>query len=610
MKKALNAILLIVMTLVLAGTAPCAAQNVSGTITCAGVGVADVAVSDGSVVVLTDANGHYSFTSDKRSGYVFFSLPSGYEPIVSHGFSPLFWTPFTSSDPAEHEVHEFTLRRVDNDKHIVIFGADTHLARRLNDINMFRTGLLVSLNEEVERAGDVPVYSVLLGDLTWDVFWYQNDYTLTHFMADMRFLNYPVMLWPVIGNHDHDPSIPASDATDWDSAALWRKTMGPNYYSFNLGKVHYVVLDDIVYLNSYSPNEDYADGVVGNRNYRGAITDEQMEWLKKDLALIDRHTPLVVCMHIPAWSMTSSFGYSGRLDNTYPLCALLNEFDNVHIMSGHTHSNYTIRPTVYSHITEHNIAATSGSLWWTASLTGYHICQDGAPAGYLRWTASGDDVQWHFKPIHEGDSQVRLYDMNTVKDFYRTNSAMRGILRDYPSRVNYGNITDNTVMFNVFGYNTKWKIDICEGEKRLTWTRVYTEDPFHTLTYDVPRYAAVGYYSTSYTTNNSTHLFRAQATTSDQPITVSLIDEFGNIYLKSINRPHPYSLEMEKAETTPTVGDVNGDGNVNVADINLVIGYLLGDALQRCPLLLADCNGDNSINVADVNVMISKIINN
>lgn len=608
--KAANFISVIVMTLVLAGTTLCAAQNVSGTITCGGVGVADVAVSDGNIVVLTDANGRYSFTSDKRNGYVFYSLPGGYEPILSYGFSPVFWAPLNTSDTSVHEVHKFSLRRVDNDRHVVIFGADTHVARRMNDQNLIRSGFRNSLDEEVSRAGDVPIYSVLLGDLTWDVFWYQNNFTLVNFMSDLKSMKYPVTMWPVIGNHDHDPSVPAGNNTDWESSALWRTTMGPNYYSFNLGKVHYVVLDDIVYLNDYTPGENYAQGVVGDRNYRGAITDEQMAWLEKDLALIGSHTPIVVCLHIPVWSMTSSFGYRGRLDNTYPLCALLSRFDKVHIMSGHTHSNITILPSVYPNIMEHNIDAVCGSLWWTASMTGYHICQDGAPAGYLRWTANGDDVQWHFKPIHEGESQMRLYDMNTVKDFYRNNAAMRGILRDYPSRVNYGNIENNTVMFNVFAYNTKWRVEIYEGDNSLRYTRVYTEDPFHTLTYDVPRYAAVGYYSTSYTTNSSTHLFKAQATTSTLPITVRLIDEFGNIYLKSIKRPHPYSLEMEKEETDLMVGDVNSDGSVNVADINLIVGYLLGDDLQRCPRFLADCNGDNAINIADVNVMISMIINN
>jgi len=593
--------------LVLAGTASSAAHNLSGTITCDGKGVANVPVSDGNQIVFTDASGHYAMTSDKANGYVFYTLPGGYEPVLTDGFVPQIWANLTNSDVTIDEVHDFTLHRVDNDNHIVLFGADTHLARRNSDRALFKRGYIASLNEEIDRADGTPIYSVLLGDLTWDVLWYENDYDLTDFMADMEHYQYPMPLWPVIGNHDHDPSIPAGDNTDHDASRLWRETMGPNYYSFNLGKVHYVVLDDIVYLNEAEPGEDYSEGVVGSRNYLGKITTQQMDWLSSDLSIIDSHTPVVVCLHIPAWNITSSFGHSARLSNTYWLCSLLKRFDNVHMMSGHTHGNYTVHPAAYPHITEHNIAAASGTLWWSGALTGHHICQDGSPAGFLRWTASGDDVTWTYKPIHEGESQMRLYDMNSVRNFYRTNSTMRSLLNDYPSRVDYAYIDSNMVMVNVFAYDTDWQVDICEGDSLLECTRVYTEDPFHTLAYDMARYSTVGYYTSYFATILSTHIFEAHAATSTEPITVRVIDSHGNIYLKSINRPHTYRLNMERDENELAVGDVNADGEVNIADINLIVDTMTRPG-QTCSPILADCNGDNEVNIADINTIITLII--
>jgi len=595
------------MMLVLAGTASSAAHNLSGTITCDGKGVANVPVSDGNQIVFTDASGHYAMTSDKANGYVFYTLPGGYEPVLTDGFVPQIWANLTNSDVTIDEVHDFTLHRVDNDNHIVLFGADTHLARRNSDRALFKRGYIASLNEEIDRADGTPIYSVLLGDLTWDVLWYENDYDLTDFMADMEHYQYPMPLWPVIGNHDHDPSIPAGDNTDHDASRLWRETMGPNYYSFNLGKVHYVVLDDIVYLNEAEPGEDYSEGVVGSRNYLGKITTQQMDWLSSDLSIIDSHTPVVVCLHIPAWNITSSFGHSARLSNTYWLCSLLKRFDNVHMMSGHTHGNYTVHPAAYPHITEHNIAAASGTLWWSGALTGHHICQDGSPAGFLRWTASGDDVTWTYKPIHEGESQMRLYDMNSVRNFYRTNSTMRSLLNDYPSRVDYAYIDSNMVMVNVFAYDTDWQVDICEGDSLLECTRVYTEDPFHTLAYDMARYSTVGYYTSYFATILSTHIFEAHAATSTEPITVRVIDSHGNIYLKSINRPHTYRLNMERDENELAVGDVNADGEVNIADINLIVDTMTRPG-QTCSPILADCNGDNEVNIADINTIITLII--
>ena len=606
----MKAITLTTLALVLLGTVMSAAHNVSGTITCDSQGVAGVAVSDGYEVVTTDANGHYEMTSNKANGYVFYTLPRGYEPLLADGFMPQFWSPLSSMDTTVPEVHDFTLRGVrDNDNHIVIFGADTHLARRNSDRAFFKKGFITSLNDEVERAGDTPIYSILLGDLIWDVFWYANDYSLSNFVADMKSWHYPMTLWSVIGNHDHDPSVLASATTDQDSARPWHDIMGPNYYSFNLGQVHYVVLDDIIYLNEDDPGEDYAEGVVGNRNYKGAITDEQFEWLRKDLALIPYTTPVVVCLHIPAWNINSNFNYSPRLENTYELCSLLNKYNQAHIVSGHTHINYNVNTSSYRHVTEHCLDAVSGSLWWSAALSGHHICQDGSPAGYSRWTVNGKNLQWTFKPIHEGESQMRLYDMNTVRDFYFSNSTMRAIMNQYPSRVNYANIEDNLVMVNVFAYEKNWKVNICEGNKMLECDRVYTEDPFHTLAYDYTSYSTVGYYTSYYATIRNTHMFRAKATTSTLPITVRIIDGFGNVMLKSINRPHNYNLSMEKYETMLTPGDVNADNEISIADVNLLIDMVLSNGDYTCPPVLADCNGDGEVTVSDINYIINLIIN-
>ena len=595
------------LALMLLGTAMCAAHNVSGTVTCDGQGVAGVAVSDGYEVVVTDANGYYAMSSSKLNGYVFYTLPGGYEPLLADGFNPQFWAPLDSRDVTVDETHDFTLRRVDNDKHTVIFAADTHLARRNSDRAYFKKGLIASLNDEVERAGSNPIYSVILGDLTWDVFWTQNDYNLVDFMEDMKHFKYPMTLWPVIGNHDHDPSIPAGANTDFTAADPWRRFVCPNYYSFNLGKVHYVVLDDIYYLNIDYGDETYSEGVVGSRNYRGNITNDQMQWLRKDLALVDYSTPVVVCLHIPAWSINSNFSYSPRLDNTGTLCSLLNKYKEAHIVSGHNHCNYTAHPTGYSHVTEHNIAATCGSLWQSAIFTGRHICHDGSPAGYMRWTITGDNLQWYFKPIHEGDRQMRLYDMNTVRNYYLNNATMRNILRDYPSRVNYGSIGDNMVMVNVFSYAPGWQVTICEGDDLLQCERVYTEDPFHTLAYDIACYSVYGNYSTYYTTSLNTHMFMAQASTDTLPIVVRVVDTFGNIYLRSTTRPYKYSISMEAYDKMLVAGDLNGDSEINIADVNALIDILMGSGRPSCPIL-ADSNADGEINIADVNRIIDLIL--
>lgn len=601
--------ILLTVTLALGSSLYGSAHNVSGRLTCDGTGVPEVAVSDGYEVVFTDVDGYYAMTSAKKNGYVFYTLPRGYEPMLQDGFMPLFWAKLDSPDTGVAEVHDFALRRVYNDKHIMIFGTDTHLARRNSDRAFFKKGFLASLKDEAAQAGDVPVYSVILGDLTWDVFWTQNSYDLHDYMADMKSWDYPVPLWPVIGNHDHDPSVPAGANTDFEAAGVWRDIVCPNYYSFNLGKIHYVVLDDIKYLNEAVEGEQYSEGVVGSRNYRGVVSDEQIAWLRKDLATVDLNTPVVVCLHIPAWGITTAFTHYSRLDNTYTLCSILKNYSKVHIVSGHTHGNYSAHPYAYPNITEHNLAAACGTLWQSAQLTGHNVCHDGSPAGYSRWTADGKTLNWSFKTAGNGAEQMRVYDMNTVRNFYRNSNAMHSIINIDPSRVNYADIDDNMVLVNVFAYDTDWRVTICEGDSVLECNRVCTEDPFHTITCDVPRWNATGYYASDYSTSRSTHLFQATAATATRPIMVRVIDSFGEIHLKRIERPHTFSASMELSETPLRIGDVNADSEVNIADINALIAIVLGGYAASNPPILADCNADGEVNIADVNLIIETILN-
>ena len=203
---------------------------------------------------------------------------------------------------------------------------------------------------------------------------------------------------------------------------------------------------------------------------------------------------------------------------------------------------------------------------------------------------------------------MRLYDMNTVRDYYRTNTAMRGILHDYPSRVDFSTIGDNELMVNVFSYAPGWHVTISEGNEIIPCQRVYTEDPFHTLAYDVACYSTYGNYSYYYATTPTTHLFKAQATTATEPVTVRVVDTFGNVYLQAISRPHKYNINMERNERILMPGDVNADGEINIADVNTVIDFLISSR-YTCPLILADCNADNEVNIADVNMIINLIIN-
>ena len=170
------------------------AQNITGRITCDGRGIKGVAVSDGDMVTTTDKDGHYALESKKRNGYVFYSIPRGYEAEIANGFNPQFWQTLTSPSTAVAEQHDFCLRKVRNKEFRFLIGTDVHLARRVDDVDQFRRLFIPCLAKERKAAGDAPIYSMMLGDLAWDIYWTQNDFNLQDFQNALREYKGTVMI--------------------------------------------------------------------------------------------------------------------------------------------------------------------------------------------------------------------------------------------------------------------------------------------------------------------------------------------------------------------------------------------------------------------------------
>ena len=543
----------ILFLLIIGCSATMMAQNVQGYVRCGTAKVAGVAISDGDTVVVTDSDGHYAFESKKRNGYVFCSIPRGYEATMADGFRPQFWQAFRfPTNTALSEYINFTLRAVQNDAYTLIIGADSHLANRTSDLSQFKNGYIERIREEKEAAPG-RIYSMILGDLTWDAYWYARDYGLQDFFNTCKEYKYSVPLFPVIGNHDNDAAVPAGKECDFLASAPWRKIVCPNYYSFNLGRVHYVVLDDIYYKNE-DTGESYNKGVVGSRNYDSYITQDQINWLKQDIALVNPDEPLVIALHIPVWRVrqNNTFEtYSNLKENqSEQIAEMLKDFKQVHIITGHTHYNVNAHPLRYPNIMEHNIAAICATWWWTGKLTNHQVCKDGSPGGYSLWNVNGDKLKWRYHSIEKnGNLQMRIYDMNTVKEYFATNDVALKMHAAYPSRTQYADFGRNCIMVNVFAYDNDWKVEAFEGTHKRSVTRIVTEDPFHTIAYDIPRFKDVGSYTADFSTGKTTHLFRFSTTSSTTPVTVRVTDSFGNVYTQTIQRPHPFNLEMETLQT-------------------------------------------------------------
>lgn len=516
-------------------------MTVKGVVSSDGKGVADVVVSDGIEVTTTNAEGVYYLPSKKKNKYVFISVPGNYE-VKNNNNLPVFFQRLAGGMSVEQK--DFSLIKTNNKKHVVLAMADWHLAGRGNtgDVAQFVNNVLPDINATIKEyeAQGIKVYGLTLGDLSWDTYWYGNNFKLPEYLEQMYKINSTV--FNVIGNHDNDPYA----SNDWDAALPFKELVAPNYYSFNLGDIHYIVLDNINYINNGG-----SPGVAGDRSYKGVVVHDQMEWLKKDLSTIkDKSTPIVIGMHIPLYNRPlidekGNQTNSMRLDNGNELIASLSDFSNVRILSGHSHKNNTSEPSPT--LMEHNTAAICATWWWTGK-PGYsdnHICTDGTPGGYGVWMMDGKDIEWYYKSVgYEKDYQFRSYDLNevhiTAEKFAPKASEER--MSKYAGGYSEKSIS-NEVLINAWGYDTQWEINVTENGNPLEVKRVDVMDPLHIISYNAQRVNAgiVPGFSTNYTT----HMFKVKASSATSTLDIKVTDRFGNKYTETMKRPKEFTYLMK-----------------------------------------------------------------
>jgi len=508
-------------------------MTLKGVVYCDGRGVSGVVVSDGFETTTTDENGVYYLPSEKKNGYVFISVPGQYEVECKNSNEPQFFQYVTQNATTTVEQRDFALRKVDNTSYKLFVMTDFHLANRNNDLKQY-ANFLTDVNNTIakETQGGVPVYGLDLGDLSWDLYWYDNNYALAECKSELNKIDCPIFNLP--GNHDNDPY----KANDWTSEQAWKNTIGPTYYSFNLGKVHYVMLDNIQYINNGG-----TEGTVGDRSYNDLIVDTQMKWLEKDLSYItDDGTPVVVAMHANFYNNPTVKGgkatVSANLQNSASLKALLSRFKEVHILTGHTHMNFAVEE---GNIMEHNTAAVCATWWWTGKdgYAGNHTCKDGSPGGYSVWTVDGTKFSWYYKGTGEDRNyQFRTYDLNETQitaAMFAPNST-DDKLSPYAGAY-AGKRNDNKVLINVWGYDDKWSVEATENGKSLSVSRVYGLDPLHIISYEALRLNAGKTPTAAFTTEKTAHLFEVTASSATSTLEIKVTDRFGNVYTETMTRP-------------------------------------------------------------------------
>ncbi len=326
---------------------------VSGHVTGTGRGLPGVLVSNGRDVVRTTDDG--AFSLPVAGPFVFISIPGGW------------WTEQWYLPAAEAVARPvvFHLSPWPADRHRCCYLTDPHPdARPERSWPAFEASLAEAEDD------DLPTAIVHGGDVG-------GADELDRFAARLRRARHPQRV--ALGNHDIEPS------ADHPFAAFEAR-FGPTWYSFEVGRVHYVV------LNGLRAKPDLG----GYTNCIGGFSDDERAWLAADLAACDR--PVVAFTHIPLHST-----YCERRDTSiqaapwwvHPEGEEIGELLARHgvrlVLQGHLHENERLlRDGV-----EYASTVSLCGRWWQAETPPERGCGD-EPRGYRVIDADGDRLDHRY----------------------------------------------------------------------------------------------------------------------------------------------------------------------------------------------------------------------
>lgn len=382
-------------------------------------GLKGVSVTNGRDVVLTDAQGRYEIPAfDNMTLSI--TKPAGYDvPVDEHNFPQFFYHHLPQGSPDLRfeglpptgplpTAINFPLARSTNasqEFNCAVIGDTQTYSNR--EIGYLRDGVVEDLaaRDDLDECG-----ALLLGDLMGD------DLGLyPHFKEVMSQADVPVRAVP--GNHDLD-----FDATSNDhSKDTYRREIGPAWYSFDIGNVHFVGLDNVRYPCTPEDNADgkheFCDDPENHPTYNGVIGEEQMTWLANDLAQVPQDKLVVVATHIPLVSYIDMNATKHQTDDANELYALLADRQALSV-SGHTHTVESMTTgTSFAGWQEavgvdqlpfpHVVSGAASGSWWGGDLDA-----DGIPMSFARNGTPGGYAIFSFN-----DNQfTSSYDLTTLDD--------------------------------------------------------------------------------------------------------------------------------------------------------------------------------------------------
>jgi len=194
--------------------------------------------------------------------------------------------------------------------------------------------------------------------------------------------NMPV--YNTMGNHEifgwHSDNDELKNHPEYGKS-MYEKRIGERFYSFDHKGWHFIVLD------AMSRRED--------GHYFGKVEDEQIEWLKKDLEMIDKNTPIVLSVHIPFITVQIQLTEGSLaatpedlvITNSREVLLLLYEYNLKLVLQGHLHF------LEYICVNEDVYFITAGAVsgrWWQ------NKPESTPEEGFLMVYVDGEEIDWDY----------------------------------------------------------------------------------------------------------------------------------------------------------------------------------------------------------------------
>jgi hypothetical protein len=374
--------------------------NANGVFDKSELGVPDVAVSDGQTIVRTDTKGRWLLYPSEAT-MVFVIKPDGWSVPITEAGLPDFWVDVHSQ--RANQGIQFALQKKSdkqqktepskNKLDLLIFGDPQ--PKNSQDVGYYEKDIVEPLIGKTQASLGISLGDIVHGNL--------NLYPAMNKVT--KRLNTPWL--HVSGNHDRDYAA----LNDENSLATFSSYYGPDTFAWEESGVSIIALDDVIHEpNSGTPAK-----------YVGGFRESQFQFLQTYLSRLPKSRRIVLAMHIPVFDADANPEVDTFRDNDRQrLFSLLSVFDNVFLLTAHTHkqrhffheANSGWKGKIPLH--EYNVGAACGAFWsGVKDAVGIPdaLMQDGTPNGYARlhWSEKEQPkLSWQVARA-SSDKQIQLF---------------------------------------------------------------------------------------------------------------------------------------------------------------------------------------------------------